>query len=111
MKKVDYYLLGVVGVLLILGILVLAGVSASFSQEKFGSASQFLFHQLIVGLLPGLILAFIAFKLKLGFFKKYSGHLILIAIGFMLAVFIPGLGIIQSGDDSYDLYRFAVAHR
>ncbi|MBU3942670.1 putative lipid II flippase FtsW [Patescibacteria group bacterium] len=96
-KRIDYYLLGVVGVLLILGILVLAGVSTSFSQEKFGTTSYFLIHQLLIGVLPGLILGFITYKVHLTFFKKYSGALILAAIISMLAVFIPGVGIISGG--------------
>ncbi len=96
-KRIDYYLLGVIAVLVILGILVLAGVTASFSQEKFGTTSYFLIHQLLVGVLPGLILGFIALKVPLDFFRKYSGLLILGAIVAMLAVFIPGVGIISGG--------------
>lgn len=96
-KRIDYYLLGVVGILLLLGILILSGVSASFSQEKFGNTSYFLTHQILIGIIPGLILGFVAFKLPLSFFKKYSGHLILGAIVAMLAVFIPGVGIVSGG--------------
>ena len=95
--KMDYWLLGVVGVLLITGVLILASVSASFSQEKFGNTTYFLFHQLIFGLLPGLIAGFIIFKLKLETIKKASTYLIGLAILLMLAVFIPGLGIVAGG--------------
>lgn len=95
--NIDYYLLGVIGVLLILGILILANVSASFSQEKFGNTTYFLFHQLFVGVIPGLIMGFIVFNLDLERFRKISHYLIALAIALMLAVFIPGLGIISSG--------------
>ncbi len=95
--NIDYYLLGVVGVLLVLGILTLASVSASFSQEKFGNTTHFLFHQLLIGIIPGLIIGFIVFRLNLERFKRISHYLIATAIGMMLAVFIPGLGIVSGG--------------
>ena len=95
--KLDYYILGTVGALLTLGILTLAGVSAGFSQERFGNTTYFLFHQILVGIIPGLILGYIAFKIPLAFLKKYSLHLILFAIALMLSVFIPGIGIVSGG--------------
>jgi len=95
--KLDYYILGTVGVLLTLGILTLAGVSAGFSQERFGNTTYFLFHQILVGIIPGLILGYLAFRIPLGVFKKYSLYLMLFAIALMLSVFIPGLGIISGG--------------
>jgi len=100
MKKktqIDYWILSVVGILLILGILVLAGVSANFSQERFGNTTYFLFHQILFGIGPGLLLGFIAFRLPLEFFKKISGYLMLFAIFLMLLVFVPVLGIISGG--------------
>lgn len=96
-KKIDYLLLGTAGFLIILGILVLSGVSAGFSQEKFNNPTYFLFHQILLGILPGIILGFILFKINLGFLRKASIYLILLAIIFMLAVFIPGAGIISGG--------------
>jgi len=95
--KLDYYIIGSVGVLLTLGILTLAGVSAGFSQERFGTTTYYLFHQILLGILPGLILGYIAFRLPLSFFKKYSGYLMLFSIALMLSVFIPGFGIISGG--------------
>lgn len=96
-KKIDYWLLIIVGVLLILGILILSSVSAGFSQEKFGKTTYFLFHQLLIGIIPGLVIGFIIFKLRLETLKKLSPYLISIAILFMLVVFIPGLGIVSGG--------------
>lgn len=97
MKKFDYPLAIAATALLVLGILILSSISVSFSQEKFNNTTYFLFHQLSRGIIPGLIIAFIAFKINLGVLKKLSTYLIGIAILFMLAVFIPGLGIISGG--------------
>lgn len=95
--KIDYYLLGTVAILLILGILVLASVSTSFSQEKFGRTTYYLFHQMLWGLIPGIILGFIIFKINLLILKKWAWILISANLILMLLVFIPGLGIISGG--------------
>lgn len=93
----DYILAIVVAILVILGILVLASVSATFSQEKFGYTTYYLFHQMIYGLAFGIVLGFIAFKIKLSTLKKWAWLFILINLIFMVLVFIPGLGIIAGG--------------
>jgi len=93
----DSFLAIVTGVLLVLGILILASVSAGFSQEKFGRTTYYFFHQILYGLIPGLLLSFIAFKIKFSFFQKWAWILILVSLVLMIAVFIPGLGIISGG--------------
>ena len=99
MKKYhfDYILIGAAGVLLIIGILVLASVSASFSQEKFGRTTYYLFHQIFYGLIPGIVLGFIAFKVKLSFLRKCAWILILINLVFMALVFISRIGVVAGG--------------
>jgi len=96
-QKFDYILAIVVAVLVILGILVLASVSATFSQEKFGRTTYYLFHQMICGLVLGIILGFVAFKIKLSTLKKWAWLFILINLIFMALVFIPRLGIVAGG--------------
>lgn len=93
----DCFLAVVTGVLLVLGILILASVSASFSQEKFGRTTYYLFHQTLYGLIFGLALGFIAFKIRLSFFQKWAWVLILLNLILMIIVFVPGLGIISGG--------------
>ncbi|MBM3250788.1 MAG: putative lipid II flippase FtsW [Candidatus Nealsonbacteria bacterium] len=95
--KFDFWLFLIVVLLLLIGILVLASVSAVFSQEKFGRTTYYLFHQLSRGLLPGIILGFLAFRTPLSFFQKWTGLFILINLIFMALVFIPGLGVVSGG--------------
>ena len=95
--KPDYFLLGIIVALVILGVLILASVSASFSQEKTGSPYSILLHQLIYGLIPGLILGFIAFRMPLSFFKKWAFLLILINIFLLALVFAPKIGMTLGG--------------
>jgi len=93
----DVVLIAVVLALLLLGILILASVSASFSQEKFGSSFYFLNHQIIFGLIPGIILAFLAFRIRLETLKKWVPVLLLINLALLLMVFLPEIGAQAGG--------------
>jgi cell division protein FtsW len=91
-KKIDWVLFSVILIILAIGILTLASVSAAFSQQKVGNPYYFLKRQMILGFLPGIILAILAFKIKLSFFEKWAlifflGNLILMAI-----IFFPIFG-------------------
>lgn len=89
----DYILLGTIGFLLAFGITILASVSAPFSQVKFGNTYYFLSHQVFYGLIPGLILGLIAFKINLSFVKKIAPFLLLINLIALAMVFAPGIGL------------------
>jgi len=96
-KKPDIFLLGVSAVLVVLGILILASVSASYSEEKFGTTYYFLKHQVVWGLLPGLILGFLAFRIKLEFIKKWIPLALLGNLILMGMVFLPKIGSTYGG--------------
>jgi len=87
----DYILVIVTAVLLVLGILILASVSASLSQEKFGTTYYFLNRQ-ILWITLGIILAFLVFKIRLDFLKKWAPILLLINLILLAMVFLPGIG-------------------
>jgi len=96
-KRPDYFLLIIVVILVVLGIIILASVSAPYSQQKFGYTYYFLSHQIIYGLLPGLILGLLAFKINLNSIKKWSPYLFLFNLILMLLVFVPGIGLKLEG--------------
>ena len=89
----DYPLIGGLVVLMSLGILILVSVSAVLSQEKFGYPTYFWFHQIIYGLIPGLILAFVVFKIPLSFFRKWAFALFIINLIILGLVFVPKIGL------------------
>jgi len=91
-KRPDYILIIVTAVLLILGVLILASVSASLSQERFGNTFYFLNHQLLFGFLTGVILAFLAFRIRLETLKKWAPVLLLINLALLIIVFLPKIG-------------------
>ena len=88
----DYILLGTTILLLLFGILILASVSASISQENFGQSYYFLNHQLLFGLIPGLILGFLAFRIKLSSLQKQAPFILLASLLLTTTVFLPKIG-------------------
>ena len=79
-------------ILLTVGIIILADVSAPLSQIRFGYPTHFLFHQFLFALLPGFILAFLFYKIPLKVTKKYAPFLFFLALIASIAVLIPFLG-------------------
>jgi cell division protein FtsW len=98
-KHLDYFLFGIIIALVVFGIVILASVSSAYSFKKFGDTYYYLNHQLIFGLLPGLIIGFLAFKIKLSLLKKWSPILLLATLILMVVVFLPGIGM-KSGDSA-----------
>jgi len=88
----DLFMLGIMVFLIAFGILILASVSAPYSLEKFGTAFYFLRHQILFGLIPGLILAFFAFRIDLSRLKKWAPRLLLFNLILMVMVFLPVVG-------------------
>lgn len=96
-EKPDLVLLIAIFLWSFLGFLILSGVSMTMSK-KFGYESlHFIKHQLLFGYLPGIILAFIAYKINFKFVKKIAFPLIIVAIILMLCVFLPKIGSAAGG--------------
>jgi len=95
--KFDYFIAGSTAGMLFLGILILSGVSALTSQQNFGNTTYYLFHQLIAGIIPGVIAGITCYFLPIKNFKKWAWVAILINLLLMILVFIPGLGVVAGG--------------
>jgi len=105
----DYFLIVVVAILLILGTLMIFNVSAFSSQVKFGIPYYFLNRHLLLGLIPGLILAFLAFKIPLELLKKWAPILLLMNIILMMLVFLPEIGVRAGGANRWLNLGFTTA--
>lgn len=96
-KTLDPILIGIVLIILILGVLILASTSIYTSLIKFNNSHYFLLHQLVYGLIPGLFLAIILFKIPLFYLKKITSLLIVINLIVLIAVFLPIIGYEAGG--------------
>ncbi len=93
----DYILITTCGILIIFGVLILSSVSATLSYENFGTPFYFLSHQIFFGLIPGIILAFILYKINLSLLKKWSPILLLLNLFLLGMVFLPKVGVYSGG--------------
>ena len=96
-KQFNYLLFFVVAFLLGSSFFFLACLSAPASLQKFGTTYYYLVHQILSGLLPGIILGFIAYKISLPFLKKAAPFLVLGNLAFLFIVFLPKIGASGGG--------------
>jgi cell division protein FtsW len=105
-NKADYSILFICFALSIIGILILSSVSIVVSQQKFGHPFHFLNRQIFFGFLPGIILGYLFFKIKLSFLKKISPFLLLINLFLMTLIFVPYFGLSSGGASRWLNFKF-----
>jgi cell division protein FtsW len=71
---------------------MLSSASVSLSFEKFGEAYHYVRHQIIFGLVPGIIFLIATALIDYRVWKKMALIFLLITIGLLILVFIPGIG-------------------
>ena len=97
MNKPDYKFLGIFGAIVLIGLAVLASASAVEGVERFDDGYYFLKHQLVNGVLPGIILFFVFSKIDYHLIKKIAPIALGITIFFLVLVVIPGIGVSFGG--------------
>ncbi|MDO8505179.1 MAG: putative lipid II flippase FtsW [bacterium] len=88
----DYVFLSLVGILVLFGLIALSSASSVFSYERFGSSFYLIRHQLMFGLLPGVVAFAFALYMPYGFWRKYALYILLFTVGLLVLVLIPGIG-------------------
>ena len=78
-------------ILVVFGILFLSTLSAPASMRSFGNTNYFLIHQLYL-LLAGIILAIVAYKFPLNYFKKLAPYLLLVNLVLLIITILPVFG-------------------
>lgn len=82
-----------VGGLVLFGLMILATASAVLAFRHTGDNYYYLKHQLVSGVIPGIVLFFLVSRFPHQRLKKFAIPLMLLSIVLMLLVFVPGLGI------------------
>lgn len=91
MKKPDYVFIGLVAALAVFGLVMLSSASSAAAYGRFGDNYWYLKHQLMFGLAPGLVAFFLMLRLDYRKWKRYALPFLVLSIGLLLLVFIPGL--------------------
>ncbi|MEK7173573.1 MAG: FtsW/RodA/SpoVE family cell cycle protein, partial [Patescibacteria group bacterium] len=92
----DTILLVITGILLIIGLFMIASASPVMSSSRFGDAYFFLKNQ-VVGLGIGAAALLISMRIHYTFWKKIAPFLLIISLLLMVLVFVPGIGMTLKG--------------
>lgn len=85
-------LLVIILILTVFGLIVLSSAGIVEGQKKFGSPYYYLTHQLLYGVIPGLIGMFILSRIDYRFWKKISLLVLIGSLALMIMIFMPGFG-------------------
>jgi cell division protein FtsW len=107
--KPDSLLLFSVLALIVFGLVMIFSAGIMYAQTRFEGPYYFFQHQLVNGILPGLVAFYFLQKINYRFWKKIAIPLFFLALILMVLVFIPGVGIksygasrwIQLGSNSF----------
>ncbi len=91
-ERPDYFFVGAFFLLLALGMIMLSSASAVLSFQKFGTPYYYVVHQLLFGVLPGLVLLFAASRIDYHLWRPFALPFLLFSIGLLVLVFLPGIG-------------------
>jgi len=84
-------------ILVSFGLLMLLSASGPIGYQKFDDVLYFFKHQIIYGLIPGLVLFTIFTKIDYRHYIKYAPAALIVSIVLLLMVYMPGLGIRYGG--------------
>lgn len=86
------HLLAITLILIIFGLVVLSSAGIVDGQKKFGSPYYYLTHQLLYGVIPGLIGMFVLSLINYRFWKKISLFILVGSLALMIMIFVPTFG-------------------
>jgi cell division protein FtsW len=96
----DKYLLFAVLALIGIGLLMVASASMAISERRFDESFHYLFRQSIY-LILGVCVALLVLHIKVEFWEKVSGLLLLLGIFLLILVLVPGLGKAVNGSSRW----------
>lgn len=83
------------------GLIVLASASVVSSTSQFGSPTYYWVHQLVYGLLPGIAVMLILWRIDYRKLRKFALPGLFVALGLMVLVFVPHIGLRLKGATSW----------
>lgn len=91
LRPFDYTYLAIVSAIALFGMMMLASASAPVGYARFSDSYYFVIHQLVFGFLPGLAGMIILSRIPYTFWKEHAWELLLVSIGLLVIVFLPGI--------------------
>lgn len=88
----DFVLLGTIGLLLFFGLIFLSSASSILGFYKYQDTYRFVKQQILHGLLPGLLLFYLAIRVNHQYYRKLAWLGLLGSFGLLILVFLTSLG-------------------
>ncbi|MBI4133487.1 putative lipid II flippase FtsW [Candidatus Uhrbacteria bacterium] len=89
--KPDLVLLALIAGLVVFGMVMLASASGPLGLARFGDAYYFVKHQLLYGVVPGVIALLVMMRIPYRVWKRAALPLLVFSIVLLVLVFIPGI--------------------
>ncbi len=96
----------VILILLTFGLIVLSSASVVQASKQFGSSSYYWQHQLLYGILPGVVIMLLLRKFKYQRLRPFALPLLFCALVLMVLVFVPSLQLTFNGATSWLNFRW-----
>lgn len=96
-KRVDRILLVAIGLLVAVGLVALLSASISESKEDLGNVYGYFTHQLVFGVLGGVIAGAVAYFVPYQITKKLALPFFLVGLLLLILIFVPGIGVSLGG--------------
>lgn len=93
----DYILVGIIAALLILGLITLFSASSVRAAANWGDPTGYLQHQLLYGVLPGLALGFIGYRMDYRILRRLALPIFIVGLGLIALVLSPHFGVSVKG--------------
>lgn len=90
--EADWYLIGAIWFLVVFGLVMISSAGVALGWQKFNDSYWHLKHQIIFGLVPGIAMFYIFYKIDYRRWKHLAAPMLFISIGLLVLVFIPGIG-------------------
>lgn len=96
-RSLDPVIVGLTGTLVLIGILMLFSATVAVGVQRAGDSLFFVKSQLLKGVIPGVFAFLLAALIDYRTWKKWALALLILSIGLLLLVYIPGVGITLNG--------------
>ena len=99
--KPDYAMISILFAIVLFGLIMLSSAGTAVGFTHFNDYLYYLKHQVIYGLIPGMIAFYIMSKIDYRIWKKFAFLMLIISIALLIIVFIPGIGVGYGGSKSW----------
>jgi cell division protein FtsW len=86
---------------LVFGLVVLSSASVVQATKQFGSSSYYWRHQLLWGIMPGVVAMLALWRTPYKYLRKAAFPMLFLALGLLVLVFVPQFGLRLKGATSW----------